>query len=125
MTVHSAGKAANSRPCHSLRPGSGICCVANGRPHVGRDPDGGVRMTEILFPLMTGDVSEPGVLLEWRAPDGSEVAAYQVIAEVTIDKFDAEVNTPVAGILGWAVQEGDEVAQGAVIAVVNPPAADQ
>ena len=76
-------------------------------------------MTEILFPLMSGDPDEPGVLLEWRAPHGCQVAAYQVIAEVTVDKFDAEINTPVAGILSWVVAEGDEVRQGAPIATVG------
>lgn len=74
---------------------------------------------EILFPIMSGDLAEPGVLLEWRAPDGGEVAAYQVIAEVTVDKFDAEINTPAAGTLRWLVAEGDEVAQGSAIAVVE------
>ncbi|WP_269937998.1 lipoyl domain-containing protein [Arthrobacter sp. HY1533] len=74
---------------------------------------------EILFPIMSGDPAEPGVLLEWRAPDGSEVAAYQVIAEVTVDKFDAEINSPVSGTLRWLVAEGDEVGQGSVIASVD------
>ena len=74
---------------------------------------------EILFPIMSGDPAEPGVLLEWRAQDGSEVAAYQVIAEVTVDKFDAEINTPVSGTLRWLVAEGDEVDQGSVIAIVD------
>ncbi len=74
---------------------------------------------EILFPQMSGDAAERGVLLEWRAPNGSSVEAYQVIAEVTVDKFDAEINTPVAGILAWVVEEGDEVLQGAPIAVVR------
>ncbi len=74
---------------------------------------------EVLFPMMSGDLAEPGVLLEWRAGDGSAVTAYQVIAEVTVSKFDAEINTPVAGKLTWVVAEGDEVAQGAVIATIE------
>ncbi len=75
---------------------------------------------DILFPHMSGDPSEPGILVEWRAPNGGTVAAYQIIAEVTVEKFDAEINTPIAGTLRWAVAEGDEVAQGGLIAVVNP-----
>lgn len=74
---------------------------------------------EIFFPMMSGDPAEPGVLLQWRLADGSEVAAYQVIAEVTADKFDAEINSPMAGTLKWLVAEGDEVPQGAVIATVE------
>ncbi|MDD0856954.1 lipoyl domain-containing protein [Arthrobacter alpinus] len=61
---------------------------------------------EILFPQMSGDLTEPGVLLEWRAPNGSAVIAYQIIAEVTVDKFDAEINSPVDGTLEWLVEEG-------------------
>lgn len=75
---------------------------------------------DILFPLMSGDPSEPGVLVAWRAPNGAAVAAYQIIAEVTVEKFDAEINTPIAGTLRWVVAEGDEVAQGGLIAVVSP-----
>ncbi|MDJ0312616.1 lipoyl domain-containing protein [Arthrobacter sp. H35-D1] len=76
-------------------------------------------MTEILFPRMSGDPDEAGVLMEWRATNGSEVVAYQVIAEVTVDKFDAEINTPVSGTLRWVVAEGDEVRQGTPIATVD------
>lgn len=74
---------------------------------------------EIFFPMMSGDPAEHGVLLQWRLADGSEVVAYQVIAEVTVDKFDAEINSPMAGTLKWLVAEGDEVPQGAVIATVE------
>lgn len=74
---------------------------------------------EVLFPMMTGDPQDCGVLTEWRVPNGASVTAYQVIAEVTIEKFDAEINAPAAGTLVWRVQEGDEVAQGAAIAVIE------
>ncbi|MHA7271014.1 biotin/lipoyl-containing protein [Arthrobacter sp. HLT1-20] len=74
---------------------------------------------EVQFPMMTGDPQDCGVLIQWRAPDGSTVVAYQVIAEVTIEKFDAEINAPSAGTLCWRVQEGDEVAQGAIIATIE------
>lgn len=74
---------------------------------------------EVLFPMMTGDPQDCGVLIQWRAPHGGTVVAYQVIAEVTIEKFDAEINAPSAGTLSWRVQEGDEVVQGAVIATIE------
>ena len=73
---------------------------------------------DIVFPQMSGDPAELGVLMEWRAANGSEVAAYQVIAEVTVNKFDAEINTPVSGTLTWVAVEGEEVRQGDVIATV-------
>ncbi len=75
-------------------------------------------MTEIFFPHMSGDPDEPGVLLQWRVANGSDVSAYQVIAEVTVDKFDAELNSPVSGTLRWGVAEGEEVRQGAPIGTV-------
>ncbi len=74
---------------------------------------------EVLFPMMTGDPQDCGVLIQWLAPNGTSVAAYQVIAEVTIEKFDAEINAPAAGTLTWQVQEGEEVAQGAAIATIE------
>ncbi|MHA7306928.1 biotin/lipoyl-containing protein [Arthrobacter sp. TMN-49] len=76
-------------------------------------------MVEVLFPMMTGDPQDRGVLIGWRAPNGSTVTAYQVIAEVTIEKFDAEINAPSAGTLSWQVLEGEEVAQGATIATID------
>lgn len=75
-------------------------------------------MVEVLFPMMTGDPQDQGVLTLWLVPDGDAVRPYQVLAEVSIDKFDAEINAPAAGVLTWHVQEGDEVAQGAVIATI-------
>lgn len=74
---------------------------------------------DIMFPQMSDDPAEPGVLMEWRAANGSEVAAYQVIAEVTVNKFDAEINAPVSGTLSWVAAEGEEVSQGSVIGTVD------
>lgn len=76
-------------------------------------------MVEVPFPHMTGNPEDFGVLIEWRAPNGSSVSAYQVIAEVTIEKFDAEINAPQAGTLRWQVQAGEEVVQGATIATIE------
>ncbi|WP_104089324.1 biotin/lipoyl-containing protein [Arthrobacter sp. GMC3] len=76
-------------------------------------------MVEVLFPMMTGDPEDHGVLTLWLVPDGDTVHPYQVLAEVAIDKFDAEINAPSAGTLKWRVQEGDEVSQGAVIATIE------
>ncbi len=76
-------------------------------------------MKEILFPMMTGDASEPGVLATWYVADGESVAAKHLLAEVAIDKVDAEIYAPAAGTVRLRVEEGDEVAQGAVIAVIE------
>jgi pyruvate/2-oxoglutarate dehydrogenase complex dihydrolipoamide acyltransferase (E2) component len=76
-------------------------------------------MKEILFPMMTGNASEPGVLATWYVADGDTVAERHLLAEVAIDKVDAEIYAPVAGTVRLRIQEGDEVAQGAVIAVIE------
>ncbi|MCQ9164467.1 MULTISPECIES: biotin/lipoyl-containing protein [unclassified Arthrobacter] len=76
-------------------------------------------MKEILFPMMTGDASEPGVLATWYVADGDAVAEKHLLAEVAIDKVDAEIYAPEAGTVRLRVEEGDEVAQGAVIAVIE------
>ncbi|MFQ4147609.1 lipoyl domain-containing protein [Arthrobacter sp. LAPM80] len=76
-------------------------------------------MPEILFPMMTGDASEPGVLSTWYVADGDPVQEKHLLAEVSIDKVDAEIYSPAAGTVRLRVAEGDEVAQGAVIAVIE------
>lgn len=76
-------------------------------------------MSEVLFPMMTGDAAEPGVLVSWYVADGETVAQRHLLAEVAIDKIDAEIYAPVAGTVRLRVQAGDEVVQGAVIAVIN------
>ncbi|MHA7176292.1 biotin/lipoyl-containing protein [Arthrobacter sp. Sr24] len=76
-------------------------------------------MTEMLFPKMTGDASEPGVVSTWYVQDGDQVTEKQLIAEVSIHKVDAEIYAPVPGTVKLRVDEGDEVAQGAVIAAIE------
>lgn len=76
-------------------------------------------LSEILFPQMSGDINELGVLVEWRVPNGQKVARYEVVAEVTVNKFDAEINSPTAGTLSWLVAAGEEVRQGDPIATVD------
>ncbi|MET4004897.1 biotin attachment protein [Arthrobacter psychrochitiniphilus] len=76
-------------------------------------------LSEIFFPQMSGDANELGVLVEWRVPNGQKVAPYQVVAEVTVNKFDAEINSPAAGTLSWLVAAGEEVRQGDPIATVD------
>lgn len=76
-------------------------------------------MSDVLFPKMTGDASDPGVLATWYVEDGDVVAENHLIAEVAIDKVDAEIYAPVAGTVALRVAEGDEVAQGAVIASIE------
>lgn len=47
------------------------------------------------------------------------MAADQLVAEVQMDKVDAEVLAPAAGTIRLLVQEGEEVAQGAKIGEIT------
>ena len=63
---------------------------------------------------------EPGVVGgEQPVEDGEQVGKKHLLAEVSIDKVDAEIYAPVPGTVRLRVAEGDEVAQGAVIAAIE------
>ena len=77
-------------------------------------------MTDLYFPRLSDDKPDAtGVLATWYAADGDAVAADQLVAEVQMDKVDAEVLAPAAGTIRLLVQEGEEVAQGARIAEIT------
>src|SRR5215218_7394410 len=79
-----------------------------------------VRTTiEVVMPQMGESVTE-GTILEWRKPEGDEVAADETIVEVSTDKVDAEVPAPQPGrIVRIHAQEGDTVAVGTVLAEIQ------
>ncbi len=77
-------------------------------------------MTDVLFPSMSADQAEAtGLLATWFVQDGEQVAEGQLVAEVQMDKVDAEVLAPVSGAIHPGVKEGSEVVQGSVIATIS------
>lgn len=77
-------------------------------------------MTDVLFPVMSrSDPAAVGVLSTWFVGDGEVVAEDQLVAEVQMDKVDLEVTAPAAGTIRLSVAEGEEVTQGAPIAVIG------
>lgn len=76
-------------------------------------------MTDVPFPAMSSDEGATGVVATWFVESGETVQADQLIAEVAVDKVDAEVVAPAAGTITLAAAEGEEVAQGAVIARIE------
>ena len=79
--------------------------------------------TRILMPRMGDSVSE-GTILEWHKSEGDHVSAEETLVEISTDKVDAEVPSPVSGtIVRIHVPEGEtscrqgrslaEIAQGA------------
>ena len=76
-------------------------------------------MTDVLFPLMSEAEGATGVIVTWFVESGDEVTPTTLIAEVAVDKVDAEVYPPTSGVITLLVEENTEVRQGAVIAQVT------
>ncbi len=76
-------------------------------------------MTEIFFPRLSSKDAGTGVLATWYVSDGETVTVDQLVAEVAVDKVDAEVRSPTQGVVRLHVEEGAEVVEGDLIAVVE------
>jgi pyruvate/2-oxoglutarate dehydrogenase complex dihydrolipoamide acyltransferase (E2) component len=76
-------------------------------------------MTDVLFPLMSHADGATGVIVTWFVESGDEVTSMTLIAEVAVDKVDADVYPPTSGVITLLVEENTEVRQGAVIAQVT------
>ena len=67
---------------------------------------------EVVMPAMGDSVAE-GTVLEWRKAEGDSVAADETLVEISTDKVDAEVPSPVAGtVVKLVAAEGDTVPVG-------------
>ena len=87
-------------------------------------------MTDVLLPQLGETVTE-GTITRWFVGVGESVAADQPLYEVSTDKVDSEVPSPLAGVLAEIVAgEGAVVAVGALLCRIDPvdstsvPAAD-
>ena len=75
-------------------------------------------MTEVRFPEMSATDGATGILVTWFVSSGDEVTPTTLIAEVAMDKVDADVFADASGTITVLMEEGAEVAQGTVIAQV-------
>ena len=76
-------------------------------------------MADVTLPQLGETVTE-GTITRWFKKVGEQVAADEPLFEVSTDKVDTEVPSPIAGIVQQILaQEGDTVPVGAVIAVVG------
>jgi 2-oxoglutarate dehydrogenase E2 component (dihydrolipoamide succinyltransferase) len=76
-------------------------------------------MAEVTLPQLGETVTE-GTITRWFKKVGDTVAADEPLFEVSTDKVDTEVPSPVAGVLTEIrVPEGETVPVGAVIGVVG------
>lgn len=80
-------------------------------------------MADVTMPQLGETVTE-GTITKWFKQVGDQVAEDEVLYEVSTDKVDSEVPSPVAGYLAEIrVPEGETVDVGAVLAVISdsPP----
>jgi 2-oxoglutarate dehydrogenase E2 component (dihydrolipoamide succinyltransferase) len=76
-------------------------------------------MSDVTMPQLGETVTE-GTITKWFKQVGDEVKADEPLFEVSTDKVDTEVPSPIAGVLQEIkAQEGDTVEVGVVIAVVG------
>ncbi|MGA4848427.1 2-oxoglutarate dehydrogenase, E2 component, dihydrolipoamide succinyltransferase [Streptomyces sp. G5(2025)] len=84
---------------------------------------GSAEGTEVTLPALGESVTE-GTVTRWLKEVGEEVAADEPLLEVSTDKVDTEIPSPVAGVLLEIVVGEDETAEvGAKLAVVGAPGA--
>ena len=75
--------------------------------------------SEVLVPVLGESVTEASIG-QWLKRPGDAVAADEPIVSLETDKVAVEVPSPIAGVMGrQLVKEGDTVAVGAVIAVIE------
>ena len=76
-------------------------------------------MAEITMPQLGETVTE-GTITKWHKRVGDEVAEDEVLFEVSTDKVDSEVPSPVSGTVEQIlVQEGETVSVGTKLAVIG------
>ena len=75
--------------------------------------------TTITMPQLGETVTE-GTVAQWLKKPGERIEKYEAFVEVSTDKVNAEVPSPVAGVLReLIVNEGETVPTGAPIAVID------
>ncbi|TBT87335.1 2-oxoglutarate dehydrogenase, E2 component, dihydrolipoamide succinyltransferase [Propioniciclava sinopodophylli] len=94
----------------------------------GGAPSGAASGTEVTLPALGESVTE-GTISRWLKEVGDTVEADEALVEVSTDKVDTEIPSPVAGtLLEIRVNEDETAEVGAVLAIVgdaNAAAADE
>ncbi|MFJ9380982.1 2-oxoglutarate dehydrogenase, E2 component, dihydrolipoamide succinyltransferase [Streptomyces sp. NPDC101455] len=86
-------------------------------------PAAGATGTDVVLPALGESVTE-GTVTRWLKEVGEEVAEDEPLLEVSTDKVDTEIPSPVAGVLLQILVGEDETAEvGAKLAVVGAPGA--
>ncbi|HEY6951468.1 MAG TPA: dihydrolipoamide acetyltransferase family protein [Bacteroidota bacterium] len=78
---------------------------------------------EVVMPKM-GESIQEGKILRWMKKVGDKIQRDETILEISTDKVDSEIPSPIAGVLSKIIaQEQDTVPVGSVIAYVETDAA--
>ena len=76
-------------------------------------------MADVTMPQLGETVTE-GTITRWFKQVGDEVAMDEILFEISTDKVDSEVPSPVAGVLTEILaNEGDDVEVGEVLARIG------
>src|SRR5215212_7601011 len=86
-------------------------------------PAAGGEVVDVAFPEMGDSVAE-GTILEWRVKPGDAVAVDDPLVEISTDKVDAELPSPVAGTIEEILVDADQtVPVGSVLCRIEVGAA--
>ncbi len=78
-----------------------------------------MKKVEMVMPKMGESITE-GTILKWLKREGDSVEMDEIILEISTDKVDSEIPTPVPGkIVKILAQEGDVVEVGKPIAIIE------
>ena len=77
-------------------------------------------LVDVVLPQMGESVQE-GTVLEWHKQVGDQVAEGETLVEISTDKVDAEIPSPVSGVVAEILAEPDETVQsGTIVARIQP-----
>jgi pyruvate/2-oxoglutarate dehydrogenase complex dihydrolipoamide acyltransferase (E2) component len=77
-------------------------------------------MTDITVPLDLSDSEDEGVIFAWIYADGALVERGKLVAELTVEKAQLEINAPASGRLRILAPAETVVRKGTVIGRVEP-----
>jgi len=118
--VTEAGEAAQEAQVHEAADGSAapVASAASAPANApgGCEPSGGA---EVVMPQMGESIFE-GTITKWLKKVGDAVEKDEPLFEISTDKVDAEIPSPVAGVLSEiSVPEGETVQINTVVAVIG------
>src|SRR6188508_1507074 len=83
----------------------------------------GFMPTDVVMPQMGESIAE-GTIVRWIKKVGDSVERDEPLFEISTDKVDAEIPSPVAGVIAEIrAKEGETVPVNTVVAIIGPAGA--